>query len=189
MEAELELHPLLDDPTKNITEEILLAEMQSERDTETTPFRAQTQRRTQTTLDKLAALHARTKNLKENIRLLKHQLESAPDDTSEPDELHPPSLLESIAELQEKEQELKVLETQLNRHRQSLGAEYARVETMVTSEWTRLRIVLLAKKQILRAKLRERKNHYRQADRTSHMASNPANHHPSTRSRMCSMLM
>lgn len=187
-EADLKLRPLLNDPTKNISEPILRTEIQAERDAETTPLRMQTQRRTQTTLDMMTALHARTKDLKEQIRHLKRGLEIAPDDVvdPDPDELHPPILLESVAELAAKEDDLKHVEAQLQRRRQSLGVEFARVESVVNSEWTHLRIKLLAKKQILRAKLRERKNHYRQADRTSHLASNPANHHnhQSSRSRM-----
>lgn len=183
-EATSVLQPLLDDASKNITEAILSAEIQAERDAETTPLRSQTQRRTQTTIDKVAALHARTKNLKIQIRRLNKSIETAGSQLEEPDELMPPSsVLQLTIELEEKEEELWKANETLERHRISLGSGYAAVDRLLRSEWTRLRILLLAKKQILRAKLRERKNHYRQADRTSHLATNAANHH-STPSRM-----
>lgn len=181
-EAKSILDPLLEDPAKNITEAILLAEISAERDAETTPLRTQTQRRTQKTLDTVATLHRRTQDLKDEIRretrlLDETQLQPA-DDT---DELSPPTAqLQAYYDLRDKEIQLHQLQDKLNQHRTSLGARYAKIETLITSRWTQLRIRLLAKKQILRAKLRERKNHYRQADRTSHLASNPANHHPST---------
>lgn len=181
-EAETALRPLLEDPEKQITEAVLIAEIQAERDAETTPMRIQTERRTQETMDKVAALYHRTKQVKTQINRLK-RLADGEDEVNSDEEMVGASRLEYVMDLEGKEKELRELEKKLSSHRAALGSQYAAVEKLVASKWTQLRIRLLAKKQILRVKLRERKAHYRQVDRTSHLAGNPANQRNSARSR------